>query len=532
MIYQILIHQLNFVLSTGKIIFKDLNFNFSQHKIGLIGRNGIGKSTLLNLITHSLKPQRGSIQVDGQLAYVPQNPTFSENETIADFLGFAEKLNALNRIELGSVNENDFAIVGEDWDVKEKVQSHLSRFGLDYLPHQRLLKELSGGEITRLFLIKAIFSNPDFLLLDEPTNHLDSEAKIILYEFVKTWKKGLIIISHDRGLLELMDEIVEISTLGLARYGGNYTDYFEQKQIEKAASELKLHDARKLFRKTTQTIQSSREKHEKRQSYGKALRKSGSIDKMAANSKKGKSERTQSKLLIKENRLIEQAESKFQEAIKNIEIIDEIHIKLPKTHVPHGKMILDMEDLCFSYPQASRLIINDVTFKIYGPERIALQGKNGSGKTTLINLIMNQLKPCSGNIRLGTQRIAYLDQNVSLLNPELSILDNFLKINPDSNEKSAHFCLASFLFKNITAKKLVKELSGGEKLRALLACLLQSTNPPQLLILDEPTNHLDLTSIASIESALANFEGALLVVSHDEHFLKNIGITRKLTLTY
>lgn len=251
---------------------------------------------------------------------------------------------------------------------------------------------------------------------------------------------------------------------------------------------------------------------------------------MAANSKRGRSERTQSKLLIKEERLTNQAETQLQSVREKIETHEEIHVDLPETVVPNGKVILAIEQLSFCYPNASDAIIQDFNLTMQGTERVALVGDNGSGKTTLIKLILGVLQPQAGQIYLGTSHISYLNQNTSLLNYEFSVLENFLMLNPAATEDDAYRCLVQFLFKNIATHKLVKYLSGGEKLRALLACVLMSTQPPQLLILDEPTNHLDLHSIHSIESALKNYQGAMIVISHDQRFLENSGVTRSVSL--
>ncbi len=242
-----------------------------------------------------------------------------------------------------------FILLNDEWDIEKRIKKWLDTFGLSHIPYDRKIATLSGGETTRLLLVKTFLSDADFLLLDEPTNHLDSTAREQLYQAITEWQGGLIIVSHDRTLLNLMEEIIELTTLGANRYGGNYDDYVSQKEIEKAAYEQQLSDAKKLMHKAKNTIQSSREKHEQKQSYGKELRRSGSIDKMGANSKKGRSERTQSKLLIKEERLLDQAENQLQSAKEKIEINEEIHVDLPATKVPNGKIVLDIQDLNFSY---------------------------------------------------------------------------------------------------------------------------------------------------------------------------------------
>lgn len=523
---QILINQLSFSLPHGAVIFNKLNLTFPCRKIGLVGRNGIGKSTLLKLILNEIPQQVGSIQVEGTLAYVAQNPPTLLEMTVAGFLNCAEKITALHRIQQGSSNEHDFALLNDDWDIEIRTQQQLNAFGLNHISYQRELKLLSGGEMTRLRLAKAFLSGADFLLLDEPTNHLDVTARQQLYQAIQTWQGGLIIVSHDRKLLNFMEEIIELTTLGAVCYGGNYDFFVTQKALEKLAKEHQLEDAKKCLQKTKHTIQSSREKHAQKQSYGRELRRSGSIDKMSANSKQGRSERTQSKLLIKEERMLQQAEKTLQSAKDKIEVTEEIHVNLAKTFVPNGKVMLEIKNITFSYPTATQAIIQNFSLTIQGPERVALTGDNGSGKTTLVKLILNNLEPAKGEIYLGTNHISYLDQTGSLLKPNLSILANFLALNAEANENDAYRCLAQFLFRNVATHKLAQDLSGGENLRASLACVLMAKFPPQLLILDEPTNHLDLHSIASIESALKNYQGALLVISHDQKFLTNIGITR------
>jgi ATPase subunit of ABC transporter with duplicated ATPase domains len=466
------------------------------------------------------------VHIEGRLAYVPQTTVCGAETTVAALLGCEERLAALERILQGSLQESDFHILNEDWQIKERLRKHLAVFGLEELPLERSLAQLSGGEVTRLLLSQVFASDADFLLLDEPSNHLDAEAREQLYEAIRAWRGGLIVASHDRRLLEHLEEIIELSSLGAAAYGGNYSFYAEQKQLEKAAREQEVQDAKKQLQRAHRTIQHSREKHEQKQAYGRALRDSGSIDKMAAGSAKGRSERTQSKMLIKEERLLNQAQTLLKTAKDKIEFNEELQFELPATRVPQGKRILDLEAVSFSYEPESPPVLKDFHLIVQGPERLALAGKNGSGKTTLVKVILGELVPQRGRVHCGTCHLSYLDQNASLLQPELSILKNFQRINPEANENEAYRSLAAFAFRNAAALRLVKDLSGGEKLRALLACVLLAKQPPQLLILDEPTNHLDLHSLEVIEAALKKYQGALLVISHDQRFLTELGIER------
>lgn len=523
---QICFHSMSFKLESERLLLDKLNLSISKYKIGLVGNNGVGKSTLLKLIAGQLPPSSGTIQVVGKIAFMQQNPSYHPDWSVAQLLDYEEKLNALKSIEEGSTNIDDFSTLNDEWDIKEKFHKVLTIFGLEKLTPNLKLKFLSGGEVTKIFLTKTFSSDADFLLLDEPTNHLDKEARLKLYHLIEKWQGGLIIASHDRTLLNLMEEMIEISSLGVRRFGGNYEAFHTQKEFLSNAKQQQLLAAKQLLAKANRSIQSTKEKHEQRQAKGRNLRKRGDQPKMLLDAMENRSTAQQGSLLIRHNRMLNQAQEKLQLAKEQVEITEAIHAALPKTYVPNGKLILNIDELSFSYP--NNAIIDRFNLNIQGAERIALAGPNGSGKTTLIKLILNELQPVNGKIHLGTERVHYLDQNANLLNPTFSILDNFLKLNPDAKENDAYAALARFLFKNISAHKIVKDLSGGEKLRALLACILEASNPPQLLILDEPTNHLDIHSIEGIECALNNYQGALIVISHDQAFLKAIGIERSI----
>ena len=517
-------------------IIAELNFNFSAQKYGIVGRNGIGKSTLLKLIAGELTPSAGSIQIEGQIAYFSQETINAVSMSIAAALGAEEKLRALQRIAQGSIDEQDYAIVGDDWRLQERIEQQLSMFALKNIALDRTLSSLSGGEQTRLLLAKAFLAQADFLILDEPTNNLDRSARKALYAAIHQWQRGLIVVSHDRELLNLMAHIVEISQLGVHAYGGNYCDYEEQKRTERAAAEQVLQTAVQLRQQAKILTQERRERHEQAKAKGRLARKTeiakvGILkSRIEFDSAKGRSDRTQRKIIVQTQRKLSQVNEQVQAAREKLEQNREITIDLPHTRVANGKMILEIKNLNFSYPQQKKLLINNFSLTMQGPQRLAILGDNGSGKTTLIKLILGELTPAHGSLLLGIERINYLDQKIKILNPQLTVLDNFLQINPDINELNARYYLADFLFRNDAALKLAAYLSGGERLRAALACILMSSKPPQLLILDEPTNHLDLQTIATIESALQKYQGALIVISHDMTFLKNIEIKETIVM--
>lgn len=526
---QILLHHLNFTVQNDRALLRGLDLALSARKTGLIGRNGMGKSSLLKLIVGELIPDAGHVYVNGSIAYCPQQFPLAPNTTVAQVFGIEEKLKALTAITNGSLDEDNFKLIGDDWSIKERAQQQLDQFNLMHLDLDTKIKHLSGGERTRLYLASTFFADADFTLLDEPTNNLDITAKETLYNRVLTWKKGLLIVSHDRTLLNFMDEIIEITTKEVQTYGGNYDDYAEQKNLQHHARERDLTDAKKALVLSQSSIQASREKREHRQSRGRKAFLTGKVDKLSANSKRGRSERTECRLVTQSEMLLKNANQKLKEAKSNIEVIEKISVSLPKTYVPNQKIVLEIENLTFIYPNqnSSSALIHQFNLKMAGPERIALVGPNGSGKTTLIKLILNQLPFLQGKITLGVDQVSYLDQQINLLDGNLSLLDNFLKLNPASKNIDAHHALAKFLFRNVTVNKLVTDLSGGEKLRAALACVLMTNSPPKLLILNEPTNYLDLESIASIESALSCYQGAMIIISHDMTFLKNIKISRQ-----
>lgn len=526
----ILIHHLSYSIPDTAVCFDAVTLNFTQKRYGIIGDNGVGKTTLLKLILQEIVPQQGSIQCQGDVLYCPQNYEPKDtHETIAETLGISEKLQALSRIQNGELKSEDYELIDNDWDLQARAQQWLAVFDLENIDWNRPFLSLSGGQQTKILLIRAFLSNADFILFDEPTNNLDQHSRAKLYEWIRATKKGLLIVSHDRTLLNMMDEMIEITTKGVHRYGGKYDFYVEQKALQHAALERKLFDAKQKVQQTEQSVQDSREKLEQRRKQGKTLRKAGKIDKMTAKSKQGRSEKTQSRNTIQADHMQDQAEALLETVKSQIEIKESIHADLSATRVPNGKLVLAIEDLCFAYPHEKKLF-DHFCLTITGPERIALTGKNGAGKTTLIQLILGELQPDSGKIFCGVHAICYLDQSIRFLDYSLSVLENFQKLNPEITTRDAYFALASFNFRNKDAEKIVSNLSGGERIRAGLAIRLLSKKPPQLILLDEPTNHLDIRSIEAIEEALRAYEGAMIVISHDQEFLENVGVEGLLKL--
>lgn len=492
---RIQLHHLSYSIFDTAVQFGNVNLSLSQKRYGIVGDNGIGKTTLFKLILGELKPETGFIEVNGSIAYLPQAYHFDPNMTVGE-------------------------LMEEDW----RFYQYLALLGESDLDVTTMILDLSGGQKTKLLLIKAILADADFILLDEPTNHLDQDSKNALYEWMDHYQKGLILISHDRELLEHMDEVIEITTKGIAQYGGNYSLYREQKALHIESAQHDLAVAQQKLKAVKRNNQLTREKHEQRQRKGKALRQGGHIDKLTANAMRGRSEKSHSRNTAQADSMTQNAEARLWQAKAKLEIKETLKIDLSATAVPQGKVVLSIEDLTFAYPNQQPLF-EHFNLHLTGPERIAIVGKNGSGKTTLLKLVLREIVPQVGEIKLGVDYVCYLEQSVAFLVPDQSILDNLFNSNTQYTPQDAHAALARFGFKNTQALKKVKDLSGGEKIRAGLAVSLMSATPPQLIILDEPTNHLDISSIEAVEYALSQYQGAMLIVSHDQQFLENIGAT-------
>lgn len=506
-------------------LFSNLNLSFGPVRTGLVGRNGVGKTTLLKLISGDLRPTAGNVSVIGTLAVMRQSVQASPLGTIADLFGVGAALAILRRAERGDATDQELA--DADWTLETRLASALSRLGLSVEP-ETLLATLSGGQQTRAGLAALLFAEPDFLLLDEPTNNLDREGRKAVIETLGGWRSGAIVVSHDRELLETMDAIVELTTLGAARYGGNWSTYRELKAQELAAAKRELADAEKRVADVNRSAQATTERHARTSSTGQKNAAKGGAPRIILGMMKNRSENTGGENARLAERRREEALDAAAAARERIEVLQPLTVLLPPTQHPAGKTVLRLETVTAGY-EPGQPVIRDLSFDIIGPERIAIVGPNGSGKTTLLAVITRQLSPWRGNVHVMTD-LAMLDKSVSLLDPSKSIRDNYHRLNPGTDENACRTALARFMFRAEAALQIVSTLSGGQLLRAGLACILGGSTPPPLLILDEPTNHLDIDSIEAVEAGLRGYDGALLVISHDETFLNAIDITRRITL--
>ena len=510
----------------GYTLFSDLSLAFGRERTGVVGRNGAGKTTLLRLIAGLAEPADGRVARHGRVGFLAQQAAPTAEGTVAGALGVAGALAVTARILAGEGSEADLA--DADWTLDERIEAALAAVDLPAIALDRSMRTLSGGEQTRLRLAALLIDPPDLLVLDEPTNHLDGAGRATVADVLQRWDGGAVVVSHDRTLLRRMDRIVELSGLGMATYGGGYDLYADLKAAERAAAEQDLEIAEREAARAGRESQQAREKKARRDKAGRAFAARKSEPKILLGAMRERAENSGGR----ESRLAAQrvaaAAAGVSAARERVERTRPLAIPIPQTALAKGRAVLAVEAATWVAPDG-RHILGPLTFGLTGPERLAITGPNGTGKSTLLRLIAGALEPTGGSVRLSVSA-ALLDQDAALLRPDETLIEAWRRLNPDSTPNEAQAALARFLFRNAAAQRLVGTLSGGEKLRAGLACVMTGPRPPQLLLLDEPTNHLDLEAILAVETALSTWDGALVVVSHDPDFLAAAGIERSLDL--
>jgi ATPase subunit of ABC transporter with duplicated ATPase domains len=554
---------LSFSWPDGASVLSGLTVSFGPGRTGLIGVNGSGKSTLLELIAGELRPGSGAVRTHGEVGYLPQAITLGTHQSVSDLLGITAARDALQAIEAGETGEDAFAAIGDDWDVEERARVWLNRLGLDRIGLDDQVERLSGGETIGVALAALFLRRPDTLLLDEPTNNLDLDARKRLYDAVASWTGVMVIVSHDRELLALMDQIADLSGGEIRMYGGNLDAYEELLAGEQAAAERAVSSAAADVRREQRDLVDAQVKQARRDRMGRKVAASGGLPRIVAYARKRAAQETAGRSRGLHAERLEAARGRLAQAEETVRDDTGIRIELPDTAVPAGRTILHLTGLAdtswhpASASRAARLapvpasepapaatapartpaapesgappVSTVAELIVRGPERIALTGPNGAGKTTLLRAIAG-LAICPGvTVRLGAVT-GYLPQRLDILDDSLSVVDNVRAAAPAASVNEVRASLARFLFRGDRADRLASTLSGGERFRAVLAALLLAQPAPQLLLLDEPTNNLDMASVRQLSQALEGYRGALLVASHDVGFLRSAGITRWLRL--
>ncbi|GAA4814992.1 ABC-F family ATP-binding cassette domain-containing protein [Streptomyces ziwulingensis] len=515
---------LSFAWPDGTPVFEGLDVAFGPGRTGLVGVNGSGKSTLLKLIAGRLSPAGGAVRVAGEIGHLPQNVTLDTALRVDEALGIAAQRAALHAIEAGDAAEEHFETVGDDWDVEERALATLGELGLGHIHLDRTIGEVSGGESVLLRLAALLLRRPDVLLLDEPTNNLDLHARGRLYAAVAAWSGVMVVVSHDRELLELVDQIADLRSGEITWYGGNLSSYEQALAVEQEAAERMVRVAESDLRKQKRELADAQVKLARRKRYGQKMNEQKREPKIVMGARKRAAQESAGKHRILHEERLAEARERLDDAVEAVRDDDEIRVDLPYTAVPPGRSVLTLRDLELLY--GARV---EGGLDLHGPERVALTGRNGAGKTTLLRTIAGELRPVAGEATAHVP-LRFLPQRLDVLDGELTVAENVARYAPGATPNRIRARLARFLFRGARADRKAATLSGGERFRAALAALMLAEPAPQLLMLDEPTNNLDLASVRQLTTALESYEGALVVASHDLPFLRSLGITRWLLL--
>ncbi|MBI2262284.1 MAG: ABC-F family ATP-binding cassette domain-containing protein, partial [Caulobacterales bacterium] len=478
----------------GHTLFSGLSLAFGRERTGIVGRNGAGKTTLLRLVAGLAEPAEGSVSRAGRVGWLEQRREPRAGEALSGLLGVAPAMAVMRRVLAGEGEPDDLAAV--DWTLEGRIETALADVGLPGLDLDRPASTLSGGEQTRVRLAALLLEQPDLLVLDEPTNHLDADGRAAIADLLARWKGGAVVVSHDRALLRPMDRIVELSGLGVATYGGGYDPYAERKAAERAAAARDLDVAERSAAKVQREVVTAAEKKARRDRAGRAFVARKSEPKILLGAMAERAENSGGRETLLAQRRAAEAEAELSEARERVERIRAMTIPMPSTGLSSGKAVLALDEAVWDAPDGRR-IVGPLSLRIVGPERVAITGPNGAGKTTVLRLMSGEFGPTAGRVERPVAA-ALLDQETALLRPDETLIEAYRRLNPEATPNEAHAALARFLFRNTAAQRIVGALSGGERLRAGLACVMTAARPPQLLILDEPTNHLDLDSIAAV----------------------------------
>lgn len=528
----LILQNLSYIHPNNELLFDNINLAAHYHdKIALIGNNGAGKSTLLKLIANELQPSGGQLKVNAKPYYVPQIFGQYNHLTIAQALRIDRKINALKEILNGKVTEANLNLLDDDWTIEERCNDALNYWQLTDLALTQKMETLSGGQKTKVFLAGISIHQPQLILLDEPSNHLDTSGRQQLYNFIQATSNTLIVVSHDRKLLNLLSTVCELSKRGITVYGGNYDFYAEQKQIENNALAQDIQGKEKALRKAKEKERETIERQQKLNARGKKKQENAGVARIMMNTLRNSAENSTAKLKSAHTEKISGISEKLQELRSSLPDIDRMKFGFDHSALHKGKILFTATGINFSY-DAQPLWKESLNVQITSGERIVLKGLNGSGKTTLINIILGNLAPQTGMVYRAENKSVYIDQDYSLIDNKQSVCEQVVRFNTATlQDHEIKIRLNRFLFTKGDWDKPCSALSGGERMRLMLCCLTIDNQSPDIIILDEPTNNLDIQNIEILTAAINEYQGTLIVVSHDEYFLEQINVRRTIQLS-
>ncbi|WP_118952867.1 ribosomal protection-like ABC-F family protein [Taibaiella helva] len=525
------LQQITYAHPNKDVLFDQLNFTLNkQDKIALIGNNGAGKSTLLKLIAGELHPLSGELRAEARPYYIPQHFGQFNDQTIAGALHITEKLCALQAILEGDVREEHFTALDDDWGIEERCREALAQWGLEGLDLAQQMASLSGGQKTKVFLAGIQIHNPQLVLMDEPSNHLDARSRVLLYDYIHNTHHTLIVVSHDRVLLDLLPAVCELSKKGLTAYGGNYTFYAGQKTIEAQALQEDVKDREKALRKAREVEKEAIERQQKLDARGKRKQEKAGVPTIMMNTLRNNAEKSTSRMKDVHAEKVDAIRQELGELRRELPDKDKMKIGFEDSALHNGKILVTAKEISFRYGRHS-VWEHPLSFQLTSGQRIAIKGNNGSGKTTLIQIILGSLEPAAGAIQRAPATTIYIDQDYSLIDNRLTVYEQAEQFNTGRlQEHEVKSRLTHFLFQTAQWAKPCTALSGGEKMRLILCCLTIGKQAPDMIVLDEPTNNLDIQNIEILTEAINGYQGTLIVVSHDARFLEQVGVCDEIVL--
>ncbi len=528
----IVLQDISYTHPDKEVLFTGINLTVNKfEKIALIGSNGSGKSTLLKIIAGELLPSDGVLKVDFKPYYIPQIFGQYNHLTIAQAMGVDRKLNALHEILNGNASEENYDLLNDDWMIEKRCSEALSEWQLTGIDLSQKMEALSGGQKTKVLLAGISIHQPPLVLLDEPSNHLDISGRKILYDFIENSKQTLIVVSHDRKSLNLLDTMCELTKNKISVYGGNYDFYSEQKQIESNALTQDIHSKEKALKKAKEKERETVERQQKLDSRGKGKQEKAGVARIMMNTLRNSAENSTAKIKSVHAEKMGNIKQELQDLRISLSGMDQMQFGFDNSRLHKGKQLFTADSINFSYENEKLLWNESLSFKFVSGERIAIKGANGSGKTTLINIILGNLAPRPGTVTIAKSKSVYIDQDYLLIDNRLNVYEQAQQFNTVAlQEHEVKIRLNRFLFAKDDWDKPCSALSGGERMRLVLCCLTINSQSPDIIVLDEPTNNLDIQNTEILTKAFNEYQGTLLVISHDETFLNDINIERTIEL--